>query len=109
MGIDFSSKAAYGFAFVNLLSPAAAQQFKAAFNGFSHWTVPSRKVCKASWSDPHQGLVANIQRYRNSPVMHPNVPDWYKPLVFAGGVRTAFPPPSKTIRKPRLRNYSPSF
>ena len=28
------------------------------------------KVCRVTWSGPHQGLAAHVERYRNSPVMH---------------------------------------
>ena len=33
-----------------------------------------------NWSHPYQGLDAHIERYRNSPVMHEDVPDEYKPM-----------------------------
>ena len=30
---------------------------------------------------------AHVERYKNSPVMHKSVPDEYKPVIFADGVR----------------------
>jgi hypothetical protein len=107
--MDFMSRACYGYAFVNFTQPSDADRFWNTFNGFSQWAFPSRKTCRTFWSKPHQGLEANIARYRNSPVMHKDVPDEYKPMVLIDGVRSVFPPPTKTIRLPRLRNYSPSF
>jgi len=107
--MDFMTRACYGYAFINFTYPSHADRFWNTFNGFSQWSFPSRKTCRTFWSKPHQGLEANIARYRNSPVMHKDVPDEYKPILLTDGVRTVFPPPTKTIRLPRLRNYSPSF
>jgi hypothetical protein len=101
--IDFSSRACLGYAFVNLTDPATVPRFWKTFDGYSKWVLPSRKVCTVSWSGPHQGLEAHIERYRNSPVMHDSVPDEYKPLVFKDGMRMYFPPPTKVNRAPRIR------
>jgi len=49
-------------------------------------------------STPVQGLKANVQRYRNSPLMHHKVPDWCKPMVFSDGVRIEYPAPKKPIK-----------
>jgi hypothetical protein len=103
--IDFTTKACFGYAFVNLVTHEAATRFRAAFDGFSDWIIPSRKRCIVSWSDPHQGLIANIDRYRNSPVMHSGVPDEHKPILFRNGVRVSFPEHSKKLRAPRVRHY----
>merc|ERR1712080_58537 len=61
--------------------------------GFGDWKVPSQKVLSVSWSTPLQGLAANIERYRNSPVMHQDVPDHFKPLLFKCGQPVRFPRP----------------
>jgi hypothetical protein len=100
--MDFKSHASLGYAFVNLLTPDIAKQFWEAFEGFSKWSMPSQKVCSMSWSYPHQGLEAHIERYRNSPVMHEDVPEEYKPMVFQDGVLTAFPPPTKKLKAPAV-------
>lgn len=102
--IDFKSCACLGYAFINLTDGPAAKAFWNTFNGYSRWMLPSRKVGNVSWSTPHQGLAAHIDRYRNSPVMHPSVPDEHKPVVFQGGVRVVFPEPTKAPRAPRVRN-----
>lgn len=98
--MDFRTHAALGYAFVNLVGPAEAERFQQYFNGFSKWSLPSSKVCSASWSD-HQGLDAHVARYRNSPLMHETVPDAYRPIMFADGVRISFPPATKKIKPPR--------
>lgn len=54
------------------------------------------------WGGPHQGLEAHVERYRNSPVMHEDVPDTFKPVLFANGVRISFPLPTRKLRAPRL-------
>jgi len=104
--IDFSSKAAYGYAFVNLVSHSEACRFWGTFHGFSRWAIPSRKECSLSWSNPHQGLWSNIERYRNSPIMHASIPDEYKPLLLSDGKRVAFPEPTKRLARPRYRILS---
>jgi RNA recognition motif-containing protein len=101
--IDFNSQAGLGYAFVNLVSSNSAQRFWKHFDGFCRWAIPSDKVCSLNWSSPHQGLVAHIQRYRDSPVMHEAVSDECKPMLFENGVRIRFPPPTKQLKAPRLR------
>lgn len=102
--IDFKSGASLGYAFVNLVSQAAVQRFWAEFNGFSRWVLPSHKVCEVAWSAPYQGLAAHLERYRNSPLMHENVPDEYKPVLLVDGVRSEFPPPTKKLRAPWIKH-----
>lgn len=104
--IDFLTQACLGYAFVNLVQPSVVQDFWAKFEGFCNWVLPSKKICGVTWSGPHQGREAHVDRYRNSPVMHPSVPETYKPLIFEAGRRVPFPPPSKAPRAPRTRNYA---
>lgn len=73
---------------------------KRNFHGYSDWTLPTAKVCEVSWSGPHQGFKAHVERYRNSPVMHKSVPDHYKPVIFKNGVRKTFPKPTKKVKAP---------
>eukprot|EP00746_Dinoflagellata_sp_MGD_P165041 gnl/MRDRNA2_/MRDRNA2_94086_c0_seq1.p1 gnl/MRDRNA2_/MRDRNA2_94086_c0~~gnl/MRDRNA2_/MRDRNA2_94086_c0_seq1.p1 ORF type:complete len:208 (+),score=26.51 gnl/MRDRNA2_/MRDRNA2_94086_c0_seq1:152-775(+) len=101
--MDFRTDMSLGYAFINFISNADAQQFMEVFNGFSNWMNPSPKVCQVSWADPNQGLEEHVERYRNSPVMHENIPDTYKPRLYKHGVRVPFPPPTKRIRPPRVR------
>merc|ERR1711916_247075 len=69
-------------------------------------SMPGRQRCHVRLNAPVQGLEDNVERYRNSPVMHEAVPAQYKPLLFDGGVPVAFPAPTKSIRFPRLRNFN---
>jgi len=100
--IDFGRKANLGYAFVNLVSAEHVDAFWHAFDGFVRWVLPTAKVCEVSWSGPHQGLKAHIDRYKNSPVMHDSVPDDYKPVLFSDGVRKPFPKPSRKIMPPKV-------
>lgn len=101
--VDFQSQAGLGYAFINFATVADAQLCFDRFEGFSNWKVPSEKVCTVTWSSPTQGLEAHIERYKNSPVMHGSLPDEWKPVLLQQGVRVAFPPPSKPIKTPKVR------
>jgi hypothetical protein len=99
--VDFKRMAGLGYAFVNCISHADAEEMMAIFHGFRDWRFNSAKTCEVVWGEPLQGLQAHIDRYRNSPVMHGSVPDGCKPAVFQDGVRYPFPAPTKRIRLPR--------
>jgi len=101
--MDFGNNCCLGYAFVNFLSAADALRCWRIFEGFTEWGRPSEKVCEVSWSDPQQGLAANIERYRNSPVMHQSVPEEWKPAIFQAGTPVMFPTPTKTIKAPKMR------
>jgi hypothetical protein len=100
---DFKRMAGLGYAFVNMVTPEDARQIWAIFQGFSRWRFASQKVCEVAWGQPLQGLEQHIERYRNSPVMHTDVPDEFKPAIFMGGQRMQFPPPTKQLRAPQAR------
>lgn len=101
MPIDFRTHAALGYGFVNMACYKDAEDLMQVFEGLARWALPSSKVCSASWSQPHQGLDSHIVRYRSSPLMHEAVPDEYRPILFSGGVRIPFPPPTKKVKPPR--------
>jgi hypothetical protein len=103
---DFKKQAGLGYAFMNLITHEDAMRAMSELQGFSEWAVPTQKVMQVSWSTPLQGLAANIERYRNSPVMHPNVPEKFKPLLFKHGKSVRFPPPTKPLGQPDLRNLT---
>mmetsp|Transcript_9943 Transcript_9943/g.18481 ORF Transcript_9943/g.18481 Transcript_9943/m.18481 type:complete len:312 (+) Transcript_9943:92-1027(+) len=97
---DFYRNANLGYAFVNLTDEASVDALWSTFDGFSGWALPTAKVCQVSWSGPHQGFKAHVERYRNSPVMHRSVPDEYKPVIFEHGLRKNFPRPTKKVKAP---------
>lgn len=101
--MDFQNDVNLGYALVNLLSYADAHRLVFSLKGFSMWSTISDKVCETSFSRPIQGLSPLIERYRNSPVMHPCVPDDYKPRIFRDGIRAPFPAPTKPTKAPKHR------
>lgn len=102
--IDFSVGSSLGYAFINLVTPCDAEALFRGFTGFSRWTTPSEAVCSVSWSEPHQGFLQHVERYRSSPVMHSTVADEWKPIILKDGVRVPFPPSAKKIRAPKVRS-----
>jgi len=102
--MDFQSRMSMGYGFVNFVSERAAARAKTVFDGYCSWKIPSRKVGGASWSYPHQGFESHVERYRNSPVMHEDMPDHFKPVILQNGVRIPFPAPSEKLKAPRQRN-----
>jgi RNA recognition motif-containing protein len=101
--IDFRRMSSLGYAFVNFVSHADADKARMSLHGFKEWLVASQKVCDVCWGEPLQGLDAHVKRYKNSPVMHHDVPDQFKPLILKNGVHVPFPSPTKRIRPPRSK------
>lgn len=102
--VDFARGGGLGYAIVCLDCEENAEHFVHALDGFSQWDVECDSVCSASWNEPHQGLDVLIERYRNSPVMHPNVAEAHRPVVFEAGRRVPFPGPTRPLRAPRVRH-----
>lgn len=104
---DFRNWLAFGYAFVNMVTPEDARDIMRCLEGFDSWKQDGEgKKCNVVWSDPYQGLEANIERYRNSPVMNDSVSDEYKPMLFSQGQSIPFPAPTKKLRQPRIRRSS---
>merc|ERR1712099_198065 len=100
--MDTKRKVGLGYAFVNMVTHADAERAFVGLRGYSKWKViGSSKVLEVAWGNPLQGLAAHVDRYRNSPMMHPEVPDEFRPLLFNAGERVAFPPPTQKLRAPR--------
>jgi len=101
--VDFRRFAGLGYAFVNFETNEDALHARTTFKGWKTWTVNSKKVCQPVWGEPLQGLDVHIERYRNSPVMHDDVPAEHKPLFLKNGEVQVFPAPTKRIRPPRVK------
>ncbi|CAK0850720.1 unnamed protein product [Prorocentrum cordatum] len=100
--INFKRNLNVGYAFLNFTSREQTELFFAAFEGFSGWDVPSGQVCSVCWSET-KGLKANIERYRNSPIMRAEVPDGFKPTLLVDGRPIPFPSPTTDLRSLRFR------
>lgn len=105
--MNFGSGCNFGYAFINMVVPSEARRFWVDFEGFTRWPNLEEgcgdKPGEVFWSCPHQGVEMNVSRYRNSPLMHKDVLDAYKPVVLVRGVRVPFPPPTKAVPVPRVR------
>jgi hypothetical protein len=100
--MNLRSSGNFGYAFVDFDSVSVTEQCRAHMVGFNIWDQESDRAIEIEWSVT-QGLDANVQRYRDSPLMHDSVDDELKPALFESGVRVPFPAPTKNIRPPRLR------
>lgn len=100
--MDLKSFCNCGYASVQFDSARIALQCTKKLQGFDKWSEPSEKRLDVKWSDSAQGLEDNIERYRNSPVMHESLQDEFKPALYERGIRLGFPKPTKAIRAPKL-------
>uniref|UniRef100_A0A7S2GMB4 RRM domain-containing protein n=1 Tax=Alexandrium andersonii TaxID=327968 RepID=A0A7S2GMB4_9DINO len=100
--IDFKRNSGLGYAFVNMETHEDACRAMEKLNGLSEWVFNSKKVMSVHWG-MDQGLQAHLDRYKNSPVMHPEMPRECRPRYFKDGVEMPFPAPTKKIRAPRAK------
>lgn len=95
--IDFASGMSMGYGFVNLNDGEQAQRFIQKFDRQRHWPRHvSHKICLANLSYT-QGLEANVNRFRNSPLMSDEVPECFKPALFVGAQQVPFPRPTREL------------
>lgn len=101
--VDFTKYAMLGYAFANFVCTEEAERFMDHFRGFDKWSLASSKKSELSFSNT-QGLEKHIERYRNSPVMHPDVDEIWRPVLFKNGARVPFPPCTKMPKAPLLQD-----
>lgn len=87
--LDFKNRCNVGYAFINFLSNPVAVEFIKRLSGYKLPGFNSHKICEVSWARV-QGLKANIQHFRNSPINSVTIPD-SRPLLFAHGQEIQFP------------------
>jgi len=102
------ARAFFDGAFVNVVSIEAKKRFLQHFSGFTSPAADQGKIgcpkpLEVQTTSGTQGLQANIDKFRNSPVMHDSVPSEFKPVVFVDGKVADFPLPTKEVRAPRMR------
>ena len=103
--LDFKSRNNLGYAFINLIDPDTARRF---FDHFDGKRVTSRvgweKPLRVCWARV-QGLDANIDHYRNSPVNE--MPTEFKPMLFAqDGSPMVFPAPDGPLNESTESRFS---
>ena len=104
--IDFKNACNMGYAFINFINHNEAARFMSAFKGYQ-LPAKSSKVCDTCWARV-QGLKANVEHYRNSPVNDLPDPE-YRPLLFQNGIEVAFPRPDAQVKRTASRRRtSPS-
>ncbi|CAK0903413.1 unnamed protein product [Prorocentrum cordatum] len=104
--MDFNTRLSLGYGFVNLVDDKHVQRFIDVFDGYNQWFChSSAKICEAMCQT--QGLQANIERYRNSPVMSDVVPERFKPALFVDGTQVPFPEPTKDLPPIQKRVHKP--
>ncbi|CAK0827711.1 unnamed protein product [Prorocentrum cordatum] len=99
--MNFQRSQNVGYGFLNLTSEEQTSRFFNVFDGFHDWAVDSDHLSSVCWSNT-QGLRANLERYRNSPIMREEVPDTFKPCLLSGGHELALPGPTREFLR-RLR------
>jgi len=108
--IDFKNKCNVGYGFINFRNQDACEQFVTNFHGVDvRKCLPglnSRKVVEVTPARV-QGLIENVRRLRNSPVMNQlqDHPEWMPLLFNERGVEEPFPSPDQVLPpvKPRGR------
>lgn len=102
--IAFATGLAIGYAFVTFGLHETAARFKRQLEGFQDWACKGNlKACEVQWRNGFDGLNELVQHFRNCPVMHPSVPDSFRPALFEKGTQVTFPTPTHAIKKPRNR------
>jgi hypothetical protein len=74
-----------GYFFVNFTTHDIAVQAWDKLDGLQAWRPESNKVLRATWATKTQGLEACINRYKDSPVLHQDIPFECKPMRFENG------------------------
>jgi len=101
--MKFDTGTSLGYAFVNGVTEEDADALEAHLQGFASWGAESAGPCEVERTSGTQGRAANVERYRNSPVMHPEVAEVFKPVLLEHGEVVAFPAPTVAIKVPKRR------
>lgn len=102
MPMNLRAQGNFGYAFINFVSPSVAEHVVMQMPPLQHDEPSSSERWSSLWSTC-QGLNANIERYRNSPLMHEFVPKECKPAMYDhSGNQVTFPKPTKKVPKPRI-------
>lgn len=64
----------------------------------------SDKILAAKWATRTQGLQTCIERFKNSPVMHKDVPSDCKPVLIENGVAVHLSPTKTNLKQPRFKS-----
>jgi len=91
----------FGYVFVNVRDHWTASELMADLNSDSAYSFDAAPATEL------QGLAANVDKWKNDPVMHNSVPDECKPAMYdSQGIRISFPKHTKKLSKPRVRGHA---
>ena len=108
-----------GYAFINFTTSAAALSFRGHFH---HMELPcSLGSCPEGTSlragagpavvlvvhanTQMQNLEELLAKYTDSPILHPRVPEWLKPILLENGRQVPFPLPTRPVEPPELARW----
>jgi len=98
---NFITRTCHGYAFVNMINEAFAEEIKCKFSGFTGFDPNQNVPCEVIWAKL-QGLEMNVEHFRKSPVMRG--PAEFRPMLFReDGTQHAFPKTKRRTRKPKMR------
>jgi hypothetical protein len=98
---DMKTRKSFTYCFINWITPALAQAAMRRFDGYKL----DGAVLTTQWVVDCYGLQTQIEKHRNKPYMHPNVPQEFKPMVFQNGCLVEFPKPTQEITMPQLGHH----
>jgi hypothetical protein len=102
MPMNLRARGNFGYAFLNFTSSSVAAHVMAHLGTSEYHDSENPDRWNCQWSKC-QGWNANVERYRNSPLMHESVPLESKPAIYDSCCnQVAFPQPTKRIPKPRI-------
>lgn len=102
MPMNFRACGNFGYAFMNFTSSSVAAHIMAHLGASEYHDSENPDRWTSQWSNC-QGWNSNVERYRNSPLMHESVPLECKPAIYDSSCnQVAFPQPTKRIPKPRI-------
>ncbi|OLP77394.1 Protein MEI2-like 1 [Symbiodinium microadriaticum] len=103
----FKDGLSLGYAFINFHTPEAAMEFQRKFHGMQ-LHPPGALGCANSAPKPMvvhpnvrmRSLEELLHRYKNSPILHPDVPEPMKPFLLDHGKPMPFPPQTEHVESP---------
>lgn len=98
--VNFRTGFLFGYCFVNFCTHDIADIAMQQLRDFD-WSCLGGQVVEVQRCDSQQGIDAQIDRFRNCPVMHQSVPLMYKPILLQNGQRIPFPKPTKKVSVPK--------
>jgi len=98
--LRFDGKGCVPYAFINFVTQNAAVDFEARLTGCNDMSIFGENFAEIEYSQS-QGIEANVEKFRNSCIMHHSADDECRPLMFEDGKVVPFPKPTRRIKPDR--------